>query len=159
MITILSVIFVIGLLVFIHESGHFLVAKWLGVRVEKFSLGFGPKLFRFKKGHTEYMICALPLGGYVKLGGDETGAELKRERWEFLSRSPWERNLFVRIVNQRLDKRGGLCLEELCEVIHRFQVGGVYLLQLLESSHGLRDKNSHRSRLSSAPVSSPPSLT
>lgn len=95
MITIISVVFVFGLLVFIHELGHFLVAKAMGVRVEKFSLGFGPKLLSFQKGHTEYLICALPLGGYVKMAGDEVGAELKREPWEFLSRNPWQRNLIV----------------------------------------------------------------
>ncbi len=95
MITLISVVFVFGLLVFIHEFGHFLVAKWLGVRVERFSLGFGPKLFAFTRGATEYMICALPLGGYVKLAGDELGEELHREPWEFLNRNPWQRNLIV----------------------------------------------------------------
>ncbi len=95
MTTLLSVLFVFGLLVFIHEFGHFLVAKWLDVRVERFSLGFGPKIFSVLRGHTEYMICALPLGGYVKLAGDEVGAELTREPWEFLSRNPWQRNLIV----------------------------------------------------------------
>ena len=95
MTTLISVVFVFGLLVFIHEFGHFLVAKWLGVRVERFSLGFGPKIFGATRGHTEYMICALPLGGYVKLAGDEVGTELRREPLEFLSRNPWQRNLIV----------------------------------------------------------------
>ncbi len=95
MITLIAVVFVFGLLVFIHELGHFLVAKFMGVRVERFSIGFGPKIFGVQKGDTEYMICALPLGGYVKLGGDEMGGELKNERWEFLSRKPWERILIV----------------------------------------------------------------
>ncbi|MFI5322383.1 MAG: RIP metalloprotease RseP [Thermodesulfobacteriota bacterium] len=70
MTAIVAFIFVIGVLVFIHELGHFLLAKWSGVRVEKFSLGFGKKLFGFKKGETEYLICALPLGGYVKMYGE-----------------------------------------------------------------------------------------
>ncbi len=95
MLTLVSVIFVFGLLVTIHEYGHFLVAKAMGVRVEKFSIGFGPTIATMRRGDTEYMLCALPLGGYVKLGGDEAGAELQKERWEFLSRSPWERNLIV----------------------------------------------------------------
>jgi len=73
MTAIVAFIFVIGILVFIHELGHFLLAKWSGVRVEKFSLGFGKKLFGFRKGETEYLICALPLGGYVKMYGE--GAE------------------------------------------------------------------------------------
>jgi regulator of sigma E protease len=66
----LSFIFVIGVLVFVHELGHFLVAKWSGVRVEKFSLGFGKKILGFRRGETEYLICALPLGGYVKMYGE-----------------------------------------------------------------------------------------
>jgi regulator of sigma E protease len=68
--TVLAFIFVIGILVFIHELGHFLVAKWKGVRVEKFSLGFGKKLLGFTAGETEYLISLLPLGGYVKLYGE-----------------------------------------------------------------------------------------
>ncbi len=66
----LAFLFVIGILVFVHELGHFLVAKWQGVRVEKFSLGFGKKLIGFTRGDTEYLICALPLGGYVKMYGE-----------------------------------------------------------------------------------------
>ncbi|MBI4228441.1 MAG: RIP metalloprotease RseP [Deltaproteobacteria bacterium] len=68
--TVLAFIFVIGILVFIHELGHFLVAKWKGVRVEKFSLGFGKKLVGFRRGETEYLVSLLPLGGYVKLFGE-----------------------------------------------------------------------------------------
>jgi regulator of sigma E protease len=70
MTAIIAFIFVIGILVFIHELGHFLLAKWSGVRVEKFSLGFGKKIFGFRRGETEYLICALPLGGYVKMYGE-----------------------------------------------------------------------------------------
>lgn len=70
--TILAFIFVIGILVFFHELGHFLLAKRSGVRVEKFSLGFGPRLLSFTRGETEYMVCALPLGGYVKMYGEGT---------------------------------------------------------------------------------------
>jgi regulator of sigma E protease len=70
MTAIIAFIFVIGILVFIHELGHFLLAKWSGVRVEKFSLGFGKKIFGFKRGETEYLVCALPLGGYVKMYGE-----------------------------------------------------------------------------------------
>ncbi|MGQ0793814.1 MAG: RIP metalloprotease RseP [Deltaproteobacteria bacterium] len=71
--TILAFLFVIGILVFIHELGHFLVAKWSGVRVERFSLGFGKKLLGFRRGETEYLISLLPFGGYVKMYGE--GAE------------------------------------------------------------------------------------
>lgn len=70
MTLILAFLFVIGVLVFIHELGHFLVAKWSGVKVEKFSLGFGKKLIGFRRGETEYLISMLPLGGYVKMFGE-----------------------------------------------------------------------------------------
>ena len=63
-------ILVLGILIFVHELGHFLVAKWLGIRGEKFSLGFGPKLIGWHWGDTEYLLSAFPLGGYVKLFGE-----------------------------------------------------------------------------------------
>ena len=70
MTTVLSFLFVLGVLVFVHELGHFLVARWHGVRVHTFSLGFGPKLLSFRRGDTEYCISVVPLGGYVKLAGE-----------------------------------------------------------------------------------------
>ena len=69
-------IVLLGLLIFVHESGHFLVAKYFKVRVETFSLGFGPKILKFKRGDTVYAISALPLGGYVKMYGDDPTAEV-----------------------------------------------------------------------------------
>ena len=69
--TIVYFILTLGLLVFIHEFGHFLAAKKQGIGVEKFSLGFGPKLFGFRRGETEYLASALPFGGYVKLMGED----------------------------------------------------------------------------------------
>ncbi|MBI3085185.1 MAG: site-2 protease family protein, partial [candidate division NC10 bacterium] len=68
--TILAAIVVLGILIFVHELGHFLVAKRSGVGVLKFSLGFGPKLVGVKRGETEYLLSALPLGGYVKMIGE-----------------------------------------------------------------------------------------
>src|SRR5262249_2391168 len=70
---ILQVVIVFGLIVFVHELGHFLAAKWAGVGVERFSLGFGPKLLGKKIGETEYLLSAVPLGGYVKMVGEEIG--------------------------------------------------------------------------------------
>ena len=67
---ILAIIIVLGPLIFVHELGHFLFAKLFGVRVLKFSLGFGPKLIGKVVGETEYVISALPLGGYVKMFGE-----------------------------------------------------------------------------------------
>ncbi len=67
---ILMVALGLGFVIFIHELGHFLLAKWNGVKVEKFSIGFGPTLFGFRRGETEYVIAAIPLGGFVKMLGE-----------------------------------------------------------------------------------------
>jgi len=82
---------VIGVLVFVHEFGHFLMAKRAGVRVEKFSLGMGPKLVGYKKGDTEYVISALPLGGYVKMAGENPDEQPTGAPDEFQSKSVWQR--------------------------------------------------------------------
>lgn len=73
---ILSTVVVLGVLIFVHELGHFLVAKWAGVTVLRFSLGFGPKLIGVQRGETEYRLSLIPLGGYVKMLGEESGEEL-----------------------------------------------------------------------------------
>ncbi len=74
-----SFIIVLGVLIFFHELGHFLVARFFGVGVEKFSLGFGPRIFGKKVGITDYRISAIPLGGYVKMVGEEPDAEIAPE--------------------------------------------------------------------------------
>ena len=76
---IVAFLIVISVIVLIHEFGHFIVAKKMGVKVEKFSLGFGPKVFGRQIGETEYVISALPLGGYVKLLGEDPSEELPPE--------------------------------------------------------------------------------
>src|SRR6478672_6195608 len=73
----LAFIFILGSAVILHEFGHFIVAKLLRIRVETFSFGFGPRLLGFKSGDTDYRFSAIPLGGYVKLGGDESNAPLE----------------------------------------------------------------------------------
>ena len=73
----LPFILVLGAAVILHEFGHFLVAKLLKIRVETFSVGFGPRLFGKKWGQTDYRVSAIPLGGYVKLGGDESNAPIE----------------------------------------------------------------------------------
>jgi len=83
-------IIILSILIFVHELGHFLVAKRLGIRVEKFALGFGPKLFSRKMGPTEYMLCAIPFGGFIKMAGD-SAQEASGAQDEFLSRTPGER--------------------------------------------------------------------
>lgn len=75
MITLFSGIVMLGVLVFVHELGHFCVAKLSGVKVLKFSLGFGPRLFAKQWGETEYLICAVPLGGYVQMFGEGGGEQ------------------------------------------------------------------------------------
>jgi len=82
---------VIGILVFVHEFGHFIMAKRAGVRVEKFSLGMGPKLFGIKKGDTEYVLSALPLGGYVKMAGENPDEKPTGAPDEFQSKTVWQR--------------------------------------------------------------------
>ncbi len=74
--TLLAFIIVLGVLIFFHELGHFLVARLFGVGVEKFSLGFGPRIIGKKKGITDYRISAIPLGGYVKMVGEEPNSEI-----------------------------------------------------------------------------------
>lgn len=91
MISLISFIIVLSILVVVHEFGHFIAAKKIGVRVEKFSIGFGPEIAGVTKRGTRYSISIIPLGGYVKLAG-ETGAEgVKPEKWEYLSRTIGER--------------------------------------------------------------------
>jgi len=91
MTTTLAFILVIGFLVLVHELGHFLVAKWTGVRVNAFSIGFGPKLASFRRGDTEYRISAIPLGGYVKMAGENPAEPRTGAPDEFFSKSVPER--------------------------------------------------------------------
>jgi regulator of sigma E protease len=76
-VRLIEIVFFLGLVIFVHELGHFAVARWCGVLVERFSIGFGPVLLSFKRGDTEYAISAIPLGGYVKMLGqsDMPGAD------------------------------------------------------------------------------------
>jgi regulator of sigma E protease len=94
----LGFIFILGSAVVLHEFGHFIVAKLFKIRVETFSVGFGPRLFGKKWGHTDYRVSAIPLGGYVKLGGDESNAPLEGagaqdipEREMYSLRPRWQR--------------------------------------------------------------------
>jgi len=89
--TLIYFLIVIGVLVFVHELGHFIMAKRAGVRVEKFSLGMGPKVWGFKKGDTEYVLSWLPLGGYVKMAGENPDEEPTGASDEFQSKTVWQR--------------------------------------------------------------------
>ena len=91
MTSILAFVFVIGVLVFVHELGHFLAARRIGVRVLVFSIGFGPKLLKVRRGDTEYCVSAIPLGGYVRMAGENTEDRRTGAPDEFLSKTKWER--------------------------------------------------------------------
>lgn len=92
-------VILLGLVVFVHELGHFLVAKWRGVRVLRFSLGFGPALFRFTVGETEYRLSWFPLGGYVQMAGDSPGEDgtMPDSPAEYLSH-PWPGRLAIALA-------------------------------------------------------------
>ena len=90
MIATIIFILILSLLIIVHESGHFIAARKNGVRVEQFSLGFGPQIFKKKIGETKYSLSLIPLGGYVKMAGD-TQSEYKGEAFEYLSKAPGRR--------------------------------------------------------------------
>ena len=90
-VTAISFLFILGVLIFVHELGHFLVARLHGVRVLRFSLGFDPKIFKFTRGGTEYSIGLIPLGGFVKLAGETVEEDRSGAPDEFLSKSKWVR--------------------------------------------------------------------
>src|SRR5262252_8530542 len=89
--SVVAVVVVLGFMILIHELGHYAAAKWLGVRVEVFSIGFGKRLFGFRRGDTDYRIAAIPLGGYVKMSGENPMDERTGDPKEFLSHPRWHR--------------------------------------------------------------------
>jgi regulator of sigma E protease len=91
----LYIIPVLGFMILIHEFGHYAVAKWLGVRVEVFSIGFGKRLFGFRRGETDYRVAAIPLGGYVKMAGENPLDERTDDPREFLNHPRWHRFLIA----------------------------------------------------------------
>jgi len=96
LVTLFAFLFVIGLLVFFHELGHFLVAKWSGILVYTFSFGFGPKILGFKWGETEYVISLFPLGGYVKMAGEDREEDKNIPPFRRFDKKPiWIRALIV----------------------------------------------------------------
>jgi len=88
---VLAFVFVLGIVICVHELGHFLVARRIGVRVLTFSLGFGPRLFTIRRKGTDYCLSALPLGGYVKLAGEKASSAKTGAPDEFMSKSRWQR--------------------------------------------------------------------
>jgi len=122
MINILSLLVIIAILVFFHELGHFLFAKWCKVGVETFSIGFGPKIFKKKFGETVYCISAIPLGGYVKMVGEEHGKTIAPED---ISRSFTHKKLYQKSLIVAAGPIFNFLLSILSLYI-LFQVSGVY---------------------------------
>lgn len=93
----LAFLITLSLIILVHEWGHFAMARAIGVKVERFSFGFGPRLAAFRRGGTEYRVCLLPFGGYVKLAGEEAedAPPAASRSWEYRSRSVWERMSIV----------------------------------------------------------------
>jgi regulator of sigma E protease len=100
-ITIIVFVLILGVLIFVHELGHFIAAKSLGVRVEEFGFGFPPRLFRlFKKGDTEYTLNWIPVGGFVKMTGQSDfekvdSTKIKDDPKSFLNKKPWQRLIIL----------------------------------------------------------------
>ncbi len=90
-----SAVAVLAVLIVVHEFGHFITARMVGVRVQKFSIGFGKKLFGRTYGDTEYMLCLIPLGGYVKFYGDDPDEPIENEQDSFLNQDVWKRLAIV----------------------------------------------------------------
>ena len=94
MAAIILTVVLLGILIMVHEAGHLLAARWRGVRVERFSVGFGPRIWGFRRGGTEYLLSAIPFGGYVKMAGDDPEAAEGRPD-EFFSRPLSDRFLII----------------------------------------------------------------
>src|SRR5208282_924521 len=90
-----AMVLVVGVMVLVHEWGHFVVARLFGVRVDIFSIGFGPRITGWRRGPTDYRISVLPIGGYVKMAGDSPEEERSGAPDEFLSKPRWQRALII----------------------------------------------------------------
>ena len=95
LISLVAFVAVLGFMILIHEFGHYAVAKLLGVRVEQFAIGFGKRLVGFRKGDTDYRINLLPLGGYVKMSGENPMDERSDDPREFMNHPRWHRFLIA----------------------------------------------------------------
>ena len=126
--TIILAILALGFLIFIHELGHFFAAKRCGIRVEKFSIGFGPRLFGFRRGETEYCLSALPFGGFVKMAG-ENPDEQKGEEGEFAS-APVGHRIFVAIAGPVMNFLLGIILFAFVYLIG-LDHGTMWLMEML----------------------------
>ncbi len=126
--TVLLAILALGFLIFIHELGHFFAAKRCGIRVEKFSIGFGPRLIGFRRGETDYCISALPFGGFVKMAG-ESPDEQKGEEGEFAS-APVGHRIFVAIAGPAMNFILGILLFSFVYLVG-LDRGTMWLMEML----------------------------
>src|SRR3954469_22056742 len=101
-ISLVSMVVIIGFMVLIHEFGHYAVAKLLGVRVEQFAIGFGKRLFGFRRGDTDYRVNLLPFGGYVKMSGENPLEGTTGDPREFMSHPRWQR-FFIAIAGPTMN--------------------------------------------------------
>ena len=127
-VTIILSIFALGFLIFIHELGHFFAAKRCGIRVEKFSIGFGPRLFGIRRGETDYCLSALPFGGFVKMAG-ESPEEQKGETGEFAS-APVGHRIFVAIAGPAMNLILGIILFSVVYLVG-LDRGTIWLMEML----------------------------
>jgi len=88
---VLSLVVLIGVMILIHELGHYLAARWFDVQIDVFSFGFGPRLFGFRKGETDFRVSAIPFGGYVKMAGEQSTDENVGDPRAFLAKPRWQR--------------------------------------------------------------------
>ncbi len=95
MLNIIGAVVALGILVTVHEMGHFIAARFFKVEIEKFSIGFGPKLLAFKKGKTEYRISLIPLGGYLKMKGENPDDEVDDSESSFSIKTWWQRAIIA----------------------------------------------------------------
>ena len=117
LISLVSVVAVLGFMILIHEFGHYAVAKWLGVRVEQFAIGFGKRLVGFRKGDTDYRINAIPLGGYVKMSGENPMDQRTDDPKEFLNHSRWHR-FFIAIAGPTMNILLAIVLLTVVYMVH-----------------------------------------
>ncbi len=117
------VVILLGIMILVHELGHFWAALSVGVRVETFSIGFGSRLFGFKRGDTDFRVSAIPLGGYVRMLGEQPGDEAAADPRSFQAKARWQRAIVIvagplmnviagrgdcyRPLHARLSNRGG----------------------------------------------------
>lgn len=115
--TIIVFVIVLGAMIVIHEFGHFIVAKFFGIRVDVFSVGFGKRLWGVKKGDTDYRVSLVPLGGYVKMAGENLDEQRTGAPYEFMSKPKWQR-LCVAVAGPAMNILTALAIPAVMAMIH-----------------------------------------